>query len=258
MNNGVMSVAMRSDSDASQLANVLRREVHRLDPALAVYDVRLLDQITDANLASARFAFFLVGLFAALAVGLAAVGTYGVIAYSVGRRSHEFGLRMALGASRWDVVRLVFGRGVTLAAIGVALGLLAGLGLARVLRSLIYEVSPADPLTFGAVAVLVFSVAALACYLPARRATQADPDECPASGVKAELARRLPVSGLAALLVDAGRTPGLKCGMPTDREMRRQVKAPPATAESAWTLRLAPLAIERREQSADWHERSHR
>jgi len=175
VNGGVMSVAIRSDSDASQLANVLRREVHRLDPALAVYDIRLLDQITDANLASARFAFFLVGLFAALAVGLAAVGIYGVIAYSVGRRNHEFGLRMALGASRWDVVRLVFGRGVTLAAIGVALGLLAGLGLARVLRSLIYEVSPADPLTFGAVALLVFSVAALACYLPARRATEADP-----------------------------------------------------------------------------------
>jgi ABC-type antimicrobial peptide transport system permease subunit len=175
MNNGVMSVAIRSDSDASQLANVLRREVHHLDPALAVYDLRLLDQITDANLASARFAFFLVGLFATLAVGLAAVGTYGVIAYSVGRRNHEFGLRMALGASRWDVVRLVFRRGVTLAAVGVTVGLLAGLGLARVLRSLIYEVSPADPLTFGAVALLVFSVAALACYLPARRATEADP-----------------------------------------------------------------------------------
>ena len=172
---GVMSVALRSDFDAAQLANELRREVHRLDPTLAVADVRLMDQIADAGVATARFAFFLVGLFAALAIALAAIGTYGVISYSVSRRTHEFGLRMALGANRWQVVRLVLGQSALLTITGVVLGLLGALALGRVLRSLIYEVSPADPVTFAAVALLVFAVASLACYLPARRATEADP-----------------------------------------------------------------------------------
>ncbi len=174
-NGGVMSIAVRSDSGATQLASVLRREVHRLDPTLAVADLRLMDQITDANVATARFALFLVGLFAALAIALAAIGTYGVISYSVSRRTHEFGLRLALGATRWHVVRLVLGQSAVLAATGVALGLLGALALARVLRSLIYEVSPADPITFATTALVVLAVAALACYLPARRATEADP-----------------------------------------------------------------------------------
>ena len=174
-NGGVMSVAVRSHSDAAQLANVLRREVHRLDPTLAVADLRLMDQITDANVATARFALLLVSLFAALAITLAAVGTYGVIAYSVGCRTHEFGLRMALGANRWDVMRLALSQGAAATITGMVLGLLGALALARVLRSLIYEVSPADPVTFAAVALLVLAVAALACYLPARRATEADP-----------------------------------------------------------------------------------
>ena len=128
------------------------------------------DQITDANVATARFALFLVGLFAWLAIALAAIGTYGVISYPVSRRTHEFGLRLALGANRWHVVRLVLGQSAVLAATGVALGLLGALALGRVLRSLIYEVSPADPITFATVALLVVAVAVLACYLPARRA----------------------------------------------------------------------------------------
>ncbi|HXJ96949.1 MAG TPA: ABC transporter permease [Terriglobia bacterium] len=175
VNGGVMSVAIRSDSDAARIASVLRREVHRIDPALAVADLRLMDQITDANVSTARFALFLVALFAVLAIALAAIGTYGVISYSVSRRTHEFGLRLALGASRWHVVRLVLGQSTVLAASGVALGLLGALALARVLRSLIYEVSPADPVTFATAALLVLAVAVLACYLPARRATESDP-----------------------------------------------------------------------------------
>jgi predicted permease len=171
----LMSVAMRSDFDSAQMANQLRREVHRLDPTLAVAEVRQLDQIADAGVSTARFALFLVGLFGALAVALAAIGTYGVISYSVSRRTHEFGLRMALGASRWHVVRLVLRQSAFLALGGVAIGLLGALAFARVLRSLIYEVSPADPLTFASVAILVLAVAAVACYLPARRATKADP-----------------------------------------------------------------------------------
>ncbi len=175
VNNGVMSVVVRADSGAAQLANELRREVHRLDPTLAVADVRLMDQITDAGVSTARFAFFLVGLFAALAITLAAIGTYGVISYSVSQRMHEFGMRMALGAGRRDVLRLVLAQGALLAFAGVALGGVGALALARVLRSLIYGVGPADPLTFAAVAALVMAVAVLACYVPARRATGADP-----------------------------------------------------------------------------------
>lgn len=175
LNGGVMSVAVRSDTGTSGLANVLRREVHRLDPALAVADLRQMDQIADANIATPRFSLFLVGLFAALAITLAAIGTYGVISYSVGQRTHEFGMRMALGAARRDVLRLVLSQGVRLALLGVILGAAGALALARVLRSLIFEVSPTDPLTFAAVGTLVLAVAAVACYVPARRATQAHP-----------------------------------------------------------------------------------
>ena len=175
LNGGVMSVAVRSDSDTTGLADVLRREVHRLDPTLAVADVRQMDQIADADLATARFSFFLVGLFAALAITLAAIGTYGVISYSVGQRTHEFGMRMALGAARTDVLRLVLSQGTRLALAGVILGAAGALALARVLRSLIFEVSPTDPLTFAAVGTLVLVVAMVACYIPARRATEADP-----------------------------------------------------------------------------------
>ncbi|HEY6293029.1 MAG TPA: ABC transporter permease [Terriglobia bacterium] len=171
----LMSVVMRSDSGAAQLANELRREVHRLDPALAVANIRLMDQIADAGVSTARFAFFLVGLFAALAITLAAIGTFGVISYSVSRRTHEFGLRMALGADRWSLMRLVLGQGVVLALAGAALGVLCGLALARVLRSLIYDVSPSDPATFTVVSLIVVAVALLACYLPAQRATETDP-----------------------------------------------------------------------------------
>jgi ABC-type antimicrobial peptide transport system permease subunit len=134
-----------------------------------------MDQITDASISAPRFAFFLVGLFAALAMVLAAIGTYGVISYSVNQRTHEFGLRMALGATPWGVQRLVILQGIKLALAGVALGVVAALVLARVLRSLIYEVSAADPLTFTMVSMIVIIVALLACYLPARRATKADP-----------------------------------------------------------------------------------
>lgn len=170
-----LSIVVRADSDPRQLLAAVRREVSRLDPSLALGDVRLMDQITDANISAPRFAFFLVGLFAALAIVLAAIGTYGVISYSVSQRTHEFGLRMALGATPSGVQRLVILQGLKLALAGVGLGVLAALVLARVLRSLIYEVSAADPLTFSTVSLIVFIVALLACYLPARKATQADP-----------------------------------------------------------------------------------
>ncbi|HEV2416424.1 MAG TPA: ABC transporter permease [Terriglobia bacterium] len=175
VNGGTMSVAIRSDSNASQLANVLRSEVRRLDPTLAVADLRLMDQITDANVATARFAFFLVGLFAAFAIILAGIGIYGVMSYSVNQRTHEFGLRVALGAQRRDVLRLVISQGAKLTLVGAVVGVTGALALSRVLKHLIYGVSAADPLTFAAVFVAVVVIGLSACYVPARRATAADP-----------------------------------------------------------------------------------
>jgi ABC-type antimicrobial peptide transport system permease subunit len=157
------------------LADALRDEVRRLDPALAVANIQLMDRIVDASVSTPRFDFELVGIFAGLAVLLAAIGTYGVISYSVGQRTSEFGLRMALGAKQSDVLRLVLSQAARLAIAGIVCGLAASLLLARVLKSLIFEVSPLDPPTFAAVALMVTAMALIACYIPARRATHAEP-----------------------------------------------------------------------------------
>ena len=146
-----------------------------MDPTLAVADVRLMDQIADASISTPRFALFLVVLFGGLALTLAGIGMYGVISYSVNQRTHEFGLRMALGAKPFDVLRLVLREGLQLAIAGAALGVVGALALGRVLGSLLYEVGPADPVTFASVSLIAIAIAALACYLPARRATNADP-----------------------------------------------------------------------------------
>jgi ABC-type antimicrobial peptide transport system permease subunit len=170
-----MSMAVSATADPGPLAGQVRDVVRELDPNLAVADIRMMDQIADKSFSTARFSVFLVGLFAALAVTLAGIGIYGVISYSVSQRTHEFGLRMALGASSGDVVRQVMGQGVKLAFAGIALGIVCGLALGRVLWSLLYQVSASDPATFGGVALAAAAVAAVACYVPARRATAADP-----------------------------------------------------------------------------------
>jgi predicted permease len=170
-----MSLVVRANSDPRLLADEVREQVKRLNPALAVADVQLMDQIVEGSIATPRFTFALVGLFAGLAILLAGIGTYGVISYSVGQRTSEFGLRMALGAQRLDVLRLVLTQAAGLVLAGTALGVVFALIVARVLKSLIYEVSPADPLTFASVGVMVMAIALLACYLPARKATKADP-----------------------------------------------------------------------------------
>ena len=173
--NNNMAVVMRGSSDPALLANALRQAVRQLDPALAVANIRPMDDIADANVSTPRFALFLVALFAGLALTLAAIGIYGVISYAVSQRTHEIGLRMALGAQPGDVRRLVLRQGVKLALAGVALGLVGALALGRVLWSLLFEVSAADPVTFTSVSAIAIAVAALACYLPARRATAVDP-----------------------------------------------------------------------------------
>jgi ABC-type antimicrobial peptide transport system permease subunit len=170
-----MAVAVRGSAGAAMLANDLREAVRQLDPNLAIANILPMDNIADANVSTPRFALFLVALFAGLALTLAAIGIYGVISYAVSQRSHEFGLRMALGARPADVQRLVVGQGLKLASMGVALGLLGALALGRVMWSLLFEVSATDPATFISVAAAAIAVAALACYLPARRATAVDP-----------------------------------------------------------------------------------
>jgi predicted permease len=170
-----MSVVIRANSDPELLVNALRERVAQLDPRLAVAQIRQMDRIADAGVAMPRFALFLVSLFAFLALSLAAIGTYGVMSYSVGQRIHEFGVRMALGAKPSDVVGLVVRQGLRLALVGVALGIISAFGLGRVLQSLLYGISAGDPLTFAAVSFVAIAMAWLACYLPARRATGVDP-----------------------------------------------------------------------------------
>jgi predicted permease len=168
-------LAVRSNADPQLLVGAIRNQVARLDPALAVADVQTMDKIVTASVATPRFAFLLVGLFGGLAILLAAIGTYGVIAYAVSQRTFEFGLRMALGARRFDVLRLVLLQAGKLILSGTVIGVLLALVMARGLKSLIYDVSPADPLTFTAIGFAVIAVAIIACYIPARKATEADP-----------------------------------------------------------------------------------
>jgi predicted permease len=170
-----MMLVIRSTSDPRQLTDALHDQVRKLDPSLAVADIRLMDKVADASIATPRFSFFLVGLFAGLAIVLAAIGTYGVISYSVSQRIPEFGLRLALGAPPRDLLRLVLAQAARLAVTGALVGVVVALALGRVLQSLMYNVSPADPLTFAAVGFGVIAIALAACYLPARRATKASP-----------------------------------------------------------------------------------
>jgi len=153
----------------------LRTTVNALDPELAIADVRVMDQVASESVANRRFALFLVGLFAALALLLATIGMYGVISYSVNQRMHEFGIRMALGAKPSSLMRLIVGQGLRLFMIGAAIGLLSAAALSKLMGSLLYGVTGTDPITFAMVAVLTLVTTALACYLPARSAAGADP-----------------------------------------------------------------------------------
>jgi len=172
-----MVIAIRTKSDPSQVADSLRSAVHQIDPELAVADIKQMDAVAGASLSTPRFTFVLVGMFAALAVLLAGIGAYGVIAYTVTQRTSEFGLRVALGAQRNDLLRMVLAQAARLAIPGTLLGLALALSLGRVVQTLIYGVSAADPLVFASVVVLVPAVALLAAWIPARRAARSDPME---------------------------------------------------------------------------------
>jgi predicted permease len=168
-------LVIRAQTDPRAMVDLLRREVQSVDPDLPIADIRTLEQVANASVASPRFTMLLVALFAGVAVALAAVGTFGVMSYAVGQRAFEFGVRMALGAQRRDVLRLVILQAARLSLAGTAIGLLLALALARVLASLLYGVSPRDPVTFGAAAVTAALAGLLACYIPAWRAMRVDP-----------------------------------------------------------------------------------
>jgi putative ABC transport system permease protein len=166
---------VRSAMDAGSLATAIRREVWSVDKELPLYDIRTMGEIVATSVAQRRFAVLLLGSFAGLALMLAAIGLYGVLSYSVIERTREMGLRMALGARPIDLLRLVVGQGVRLAAVGVGAGLIASLILTRLISNLLFGVSPLDPITFLAVAGVLLVVAFLATYIPAHRAASVDP-----------------------------------------------------------------------------------
>ena len=171
-----MNLVVRSStSDPAALASAVRGVIRGIDKGLAVWETRTMDERVALWVAPRRFNALLLGCFACIALVLAAVGIYGVMAYTVMQRTHEIGIRMALGAQSGDVLRLIVGRGMSLALIGVVCGVAAAAAMTRVMRSLLYEVSTTDPAIFAGVAALLAVVAFLACYIPARRATKVDP-----------------------------------------------------------------------------------
>jgi putative ABC transport system permease protein len=172
---GAFTLIARTRGNPASLAGALRAAVRAVDPELPLYQVATLEATVAEGTAQRRLAVVLISVFAALALTLSAVGIYGVMSYTVTQRTPEIGVRMALGAARADILRMVFGSGTVLALLGIAIGLGAAFGLARVMTSLLFETSASDPPTFSIVPLLLLSVALLACWLPARRATQVDP-----------------------------------------------------------------------------------
>ena len=166
---------IRTTNDAAPLAASLRAAAAEVDATVPISDVRTADQILARSVAAWRFTTFLHGTFALVALTLAAIGIYGVLSYAVSRRSREIGVRMALGASRADVLRMVLGQALLLAAIGTISGVAAAFAVTRLLKTLLFEVSPTDVVTFTAVPLLLAAVACLAAYIPASRATRVDP-----------------------------------------------------------------------------------
>ena len=171
----LMGLVIRTAGDPAAFATTLRHEVQALDKDQPIYNVRTMDDVVANSLGTRRVSMQLFTVFAIAALLLAAIGIYGVMAYSVTQRTQEIGIRMALGAQKSDVLRLVVRQGMTLAAIGVVVGLVGALGLTRVISNLLFGVGASDPTTFIVISLLLIAVAFVACYLPARRAAKLDP-----------------------------------------------------------------------------------
>jgi putative ABC transport system permease protein len=171
----IICFAIRTASDPTNLAKAAERAIWTVDKDQSIGYVMPMEELASESLAPQRVVTLLLGGFAAMALLLAALGIYAVIAYSVTQRTHEIGIRMALGARATHILSLVVGRGLGLALAGATLGLAGSFGLMRFLSSLLYGVRPSDPLVFVTVSALLAAVALLACYIPARRATKVDP-----------------------------------------------------------------------------------
>lgn len=170
-----MTIVVRTTNDPLALVSAARSELRQMDPEQPMAGIATMDQLVADSLSRSRFTMMLLAVFAALALTLASIGIYGVIAYSVAQRTQEFGIRMALGAARRDVLRLVLGEGTVLTLLGIGIGIVAALIVTRLMAMMLYGISATDPLTFTAVALLLAIVALAACYIPARRATRVDP-----------------------------------------------------------------------------------
>jgi putative ABC transport system permease protein len=170
-----MNFVIRTAIDPMQLAAAAQKEIHAIDPDQPVSNVRRLQTVVDKSIARPRFNMTLFGIFAAVALVLASVGLYGVISYSASQRTQEIGIRMALGASRGDIMRLVVGHGMKLTLAGIVIGVIASLALTRVMTNLLFGVTATDLPTFLAVPAVFTIVALVANYVPARRATRVNP-----------------------------------------------------------------------------------
>jgi putative ABC transport system permease protein len=170
-----LNLIVRAEHDPASLITAVRAQVFEIDREQLVYNAMTMEQIIAGTTSQRRFLMFLLSLFAAIALTLALIGIYGVISYAVSQRTHEIGVRLALGARSGDVLKLVIGKSLKLVLSGVALGLVAALALTRLLAGMLYGVGPTDKLTFVAIPIILMSVALVACYLPARRATKVDP-----------------------------------------------------------------------------------
>jgi putative ABC transport system permease protein len=172
---GGMTIVIRTNLDPASLSQVARTQIHSVDPSIPVTNIRTMNEVFSTSIAQQRFAMLLVGLFGALALVLATIGIYGVMSYSVTQRTHEIGLRMALGAQRTDVLRLILQHGILVSLAGVIVGVAASFGLTRVMSSLLFGVTPTDLMVFATVAIGTLAMAAIATYLPAWRASRVDP-----------------------------------------------------------------------------------
>jgi ABC-type antimicrobial peptide transport system permease subunit len=168
-------VFLRSKGDVEHLGEAVRREVEKVDPNMPVHSISSMDQIIARSMADRRFALELLGVFAAVALLLAAIGIYGVMSYSFSQRTHEIGIRVALGAQRTNILVMAIGEGMQLVVIGLAIGLIGAGAMTRFVRAMLFDVSPFDPATFAVISATLAAVAFLACYVPARRATRVDP-----------------------------------------------------------------------------------
>jgi putative ABC transport system permease protein len=173
--NGGMTVIIKAAGDPNQLIAAVRQQVKAIDPDQPIYSVRTMDDIRAESVAPERLNLTLLSIFAGIALVLAVVGIYGVMSYSVTQRTHEIGIRMAIGAQPRDVFRMIIRQGMMLALIGVGIGLVGAFGLTRLMASMLFGVEPTDPATFAAIALLLTTVALVACYIPGRRATKVDP-----------------------------------------------------------------------------------